>query len=123
MGLALDDVRRLVGGQADPVADAVDEVLAVPGVGDHLAGDAVDVLACDARAHRLERGLLRAPGRSRDLALLGGRFADVDRARRVRAVAVLEAAEVEHDHVAVLDRAVAGLVVRVGAVGARSPRR
>ena len=39
------------------------------------------------------------------------------RARRVRSVAVHEAAEVEHDHVALLDDAGARLVVRVGAVG------
>ena len=50
------------------------------------------------------------------LAFLVRRLAHMDGARSIRAVAVLEAAEVEHDHVAVLDRAVAGLVVRVGAV-------
>ena len=62
-------------------------------------------------------GLLRLPDDLVDLALLVGRLADVDRARGVRAVAVLEAAEVEDDHVAVLDHPLAGLVVRVGAVG------
>ena len=51
-----------------------------------------------------------------DLAFLVGGFSHVDGARGVGAVAVLQAAEVEDDHVAVLDRAVAGLVVRVGAV-------
>jgi hypothetical protein len=54
------------------------------------------------------------------LALLVRRLADVDGPRRVRAVAVPEAAEVEHDHVAVLDLALAELVVRAGAVRARA---
>ena len=118
--LALDHVRRLVGGQADPVADAVDEVLAVAGVGDHLARGAVDLLAGDARADRLEAGLLGAADDLVHLALLVGRLADVHGAGRVGAVAVLDAAEVQHDHVAVLDHPLADLVVRVGAVGARA---
>ena len=105
------------------MADAVDEVLAVAGVGDHLARGAVDLLAGDARAHGLEAGLLRAADDLVDLALLVGRLADVDGAGGVGAVAVLEAAEVEHDHVALLDDPVAHLVVRVGAVRARSRRR
>lgn len=56
------------------------------------------------------------PARCRGPAAPRGGFADVDRAGGVGAVAVLEAAEVEHDHVAPLDGAVTGLVVRVGAV-------
>src|SRR3954469_23801282 len=59
-GLALDHVRRLVRGLADAVPDAVDEVLAVAGVGDDLAGGAVDLLAGDPGAHGLEAGLLGA---------------------------------------------------------------
>src|SRR5207342_3593278 len=55
--------------------------------------------------------------------LLRGRLADVDGARRVRAVPVLGAAEVEHDHVALLDDAIALLVVRVRAVRARGDDR
>ena len=43
--LALDHVRRLVRGQADAVPGAVDEVLAVAGLGDHRARRPVDVLA------------------------------------------------------------------------------
>src|SRR5690348_5278829 len=43
--LAGDHVRRLVGGHADAVAGAVDEVLAVTGLADHLAGHPVDLLA------------------------------------------------------------------------------
>ena len=61
-----------------PWPDAVDEVLAVAGVGDHLARGAVDLLAGDARAHGLEAGLLRAADDLEDLALLVGRLADVD---------------------------------------------
>ena len=43
--VALDDVRVLVLLHADAVTGAVHEVLAVAGVGDDLAGGAVDVLA------------------------------------------------------------------------------
>src|SRR4051812_3128906 len=87
-GLALDHVRRLVRRLADAVADAVDEVLAVAGVGDDLARRAVDVLAGHAGADGLEPGLLRAADDLEHLALLGGGLAaDVHRARRVRAVA------------------------------------
>src|SRR4249919_3295040 len=115
-GFALDHVRRLVGRETDAVAGAVDEPLAVSGFGDDPAGGAVDVLAGGAGANRLECGLLRAAHDVVHLSLLRGRLADVDGARRVRAVPVLGAAEVEHDHVALLDDAIALLVVRVRAV-------
>src|ERR1700742_5392523 len=83
--LALDHVRRLVRRLADPVAGAVDEVLAVAGVGDDLAGRAVDLLAGHAGAHGLEAGLLGPADDLEDLALLGGGLADMHRAGRVRA--------------------------------------
>ena len=118
LAFALDHVRRFVGGQPDPVADAVDEVLPVAGLGDHGACGAIDLLALDARADRLEPRLLRSPHDLVHLAFLVGGLADMNRAGRVRSVAVLEAAEVEHHHVAVLDDPVAHLVVRVRAVGA-----
>src|SRR3954452_325913 len=118
--LPLDHVGRLVRGHPDPVPDAMDEAVAVAGVGDHPARGAVDLLAGHAGAHRLVARLLRAPHHLEDLALLRGRLADVDRARRVGAVAVLEPAEVEHDHVTRLDPPVARLVMRVGAVRARA---
>src|SRR6185436_2689417 len=96
---------------------------AVAGVGDHLARGAVDLLAGYAGPHGLEAGLLGAPDDLVHLALLVGRLADVHAARGVRAVAVLQPAEVEDDHVAVLDPAVTRLVVRVGAVRARADDR
>ena len=116
--LALDHVRRFVRGGADAVAGAVDELLAVPRVGDHLPGGPVDLLARDARPDRLDARLLGLPHDLVHLADLGGRLADADGAAGVRAVAVHQAAEVEDDRVARLDRPVAGLVVRVGAVRA-----
>jgi hypothetical protein len=70
-----------VGGQADAVADAVDEVLAVARVGDHLARRAVDLFAGDPRADGLEAGLLGSPDALEDLALLVGWLADVHGAR------------------------------------------
>ena len=45
LGVAGDDVRLLVRLQADAVAGAVDEVLAVAGGGDDVAGGGVDRLA------------------------------------------------------------------------------
>src|SRR6185312_9256409 len=117
-GLALDHVRRLVDREADAVAGAVDEPLAVPGAGDHAAGGAVDVLAGGAGADRVERGLLGEADDVVHLRLLLGWLADVDGAGRVRPVAVLRAAEVQDDHVALLDDAVALLVVGVRAVRA-----
>src|SRR5690606_24389032 len=116
--LALDHVGRLVRGDADAVPGAVDEVLAVAGVGDDRAGRPVDVLAGGAGAHGAESGLLGGAYEVVDAALLVGGLPDVHGAGGVGAVAVLQAAEVEDDHVAVGDDAVAGLVVRVGAVGA-----
>lgn len=121
--LALDHVRRLVRGDADSVAGAVDEVGAVSGVVDDRAGGAVDLLAGDSRAYRAETGLLGLADEVVDALFVVAGFADVDRARGVGAVAVLEAAEVEDDHVAPLDDAVADLVVRVGSVGARGDDR
>src|SRR4051794_10420032 len=93
IGLALDHVRRLVGPESGAMPDAVDEVLAVAGVGDHLASGAVDPLAGDPGADGLEAGLLGLAHDLVDRALLVGRLADVDGASRVGAIAVLEAAE------------------------------
>ena len=56
--VALDDVRVLVLLHADAVAGAVDEVLAVPGVGDDPPADPVDVLARRADGGRGHAGLL-----------------------------------------------------------------
>ena len=119
--LALDHVRRLVGGDADAVAGAVDELLAVPRVGDDR----------DARPGR-------SPGRPRRGApprtpacwawrtiswtsrISCGGLADAHRAAGVGPVAEHQPAEVEDDAVALLDHPVARLVVRVGAVGSRA---
>ena len=49
-------------------------------------------------------------------AFLGRGLAHVDGPGCVGAVAVLQPAEIEHDHVALPNRAVAGLVMRVRAV-------
>ena len=115
-GLPLDHVRRLVAHQPDPVAGAVDEPVAVAGVGDQPPRGAIDLLARRPRAHCLEPRRVGARDHVVDLALLGGRLADVDGAGDVGGVAALDAAEVEHDHVALLDLSTRDLVVGVGAV-------
>ena len=106
--------------QADSVPGPVDEPLAVARIGDHPAGGAVDLLARDPGPHGLEAGLLGALDDLVHVALLVGRLAHVHRARRVRAVTVHDPAEVEDDHVALLDHARSELVVRVGAVRPRA---
>ena len=100
------------------MACAVDEVLAIAGVGDHLAGHAVDLLAGDPGLDRLEGRLLGLAHDLEHLAFLLGGLTDVDRPGGIGSVAVLDAAEVQDDHVAVLDGPLTDLVVGVGAVGA-----
>ena len=78
---------------------------------------AVDLLAGDARPTASKPACWALANDVVDLAFLVGRVADVDGARGVGAVAVHEPAEVQHDHVAVLDHPLPRLVVRVGPVG------
>jgi hypothetical protein len=99
------------------MAGAVDELLAAARLGDDGARRAVDLLAGDVGPHGLEYGLLGGPHDLEHLALLGDGRAHVNGAGRVGAVAIVEAAEVEHDHVAFLDRPLACLVMRVRAGG------
>ena len=87
--VARDDVRLLVRLQADAVAGAVDEVLAVAGRGDDVAGGGVDRLGGDAGPYGVARrraGRAAAPRSSR--ANVGGRLADGVGAGGVGAVAV-----------------------------------
>ena len=51
--------RRLVDIEPDAVAEAVAEVIAMPGGGDQVAGDRVDLAALETRPDRRERRLLR----------------------------------------------------------------
>ncbi len=118
--LALDHVWRLVRRDADAVPGAVDEGLAVSRVGDDGSGGAVDVLAGRAGTNRVDSGLLGLADDLVNLADLVRRLADAHGAGGVGPVAVLEPAEVEHHRIPDLDHPVAGLVVRVGAVGAGS---
>ena len=80
LGLSLDHVGRLVRGHADAVPRAVQELLAVAGLGDDAPTGAVDLLTGHARPDGLETGLLGSANDVVDLALLFGWFADVDRA-------------------------------------------
>ena len=79
LGFALHHVRRLMGCQPDPVPDAVDEVFAVAGVGNHRPGCTVDLLAFHARPHGLESRLLGLPDDVVNLAFLGGGLANMHR--------------------------------------------
>ena len=122
--LALDHVRRLVGGGADAVAGAVDELLAVAGVRDHLARPPGRSPGRRRRAARPRRRPAARGARSRaPRGCCAEGSPDAHGAAGVRAVAVHEATEVEHDRVADLDGPVTGLVVGVGAVRARADDR
>src|SRR6476620_7381552 len=114
--LALDHVRRLVRRDADAVTGAMDELGAVPRLGDDRTRHPVDLLAGHAGPDGVEARLLGGPHDVVHLLHLVARFTDRHRARRVRTVAVPQPPEVQHDRVAGLDHAVAGLVVRIGAV-------
>src|SRR6056297_3882682 len=57
-GVARHDVGILVDVDADAVAGAVDEVLPVAGVGDHLAGSPIDLGGDGARPHGLDGRIL-----------------------------------------------------------------
>src|SRR5262249_29623236 len=87
----LDEIRGLMGGPPDSVAGAVDELLAIPGVGDNGPGDAVDLLARHSRPHGLEGGLLRPPDDVMHLQHVRRRLPDGHRAGRVRPVPVHQA--------------------------------
>src|SRR4051812_42808287 len=91
--LALDHVRRLVGGDADAVAGPVDELFAVARIGDDLTGGPVDVLARHSGSHGLDAGLLGLAHDFVDLADLCGGFTDAHRAAGVRPVAEHQPAE------------------------------
>src|SRR6185437_9630919 len=111
--VALDDVRVLVRLKADTVAGAVDEPLAVAGVGDDPARRPVDALGGDAG---LDADGGRFLGVVEDLEVLREfvrSAADRVGASAVGAVARRHRpADVNHDDVAVLDDPVGDLVVR-----------
>ena len=98
LGVAPDDVGVLVLLQADAVAGAVDEVLAVAGVGDDVAGHAVDPsshgVPTDAAATAAAWASCRTAYSATNSS---GRVAGEHGAGDVRAVAVHRAAEVA-DH-------------------------
>ena len=104
--------------QADPVADPVEEELAVPGVDDDLPGCPVHVLS---RCAGLHGGFSRCLGLPDDLVhllllLRGG--AGKEGPGSVGAVGLVPSAEVEDDHVVFFDDPPVAAVVWHGSVGA-----
>src|SRR5580658_10307374 len=120
LAVAGHDVRVLVYLQADPVTGAVEERLAVAGLGDRLAGGRVYRLGGDARP---DGGACRLLGALQDLVVgreFGRRLTDRVGAGAVRAVTRgHHAADVHHHGVAGLQDPVRYLVVRAGRVGPR----
>src|SRR5579875_2474884 len=114
---AVPDQRRLVHLEADAVAEAVLEMLAVPGVTDHVPGGGVHVRDVGTRPGGLDAGPLRGRDKLVDLALPACGLAERDGAGHVRVVAAVGGAEVHRDQVAAAQRPVGRGVMRDGAVG------
>ena len=121
--VALDDVRVLVCLDADAMAGAVDELLAVSGSRDDRASGRVDVLTGRAHGGRLHRRGLCCEQHVVGVTDLGRRLADGHATSDVAAVAVERSAEVaEHDLVAANDPR-ARVVVRARRVLTRGDDR
>ena len=109
--------------QTDAVTEAVAEGVAVTGLLDDAAAGRVHVpaghtglAARDACELRIQHGVV-------DETHFIGHMIDRDRARHVRAVAVIDAAEVHRDEIACLDGLFGGHAVRFGAVRTRNNDR
>ena len=98
------------------VAQAVLEMLAVPGVADHVARRGVHVPDVGARPRGLDPGPLRGRDQLVDLPLPAGGLAQRDGAGHVGVVAAVAGAEVHRDQVTAAQRPVGRRVVRDRAV-------
>ncbi len=116
--VASHDVGVLVLLESDPVAGAVDEVLAVAPLGDDAPGHRIHVLARGADHGGVDGGSLGLLEDQVEVAQLGGWFAGVHAAGDVGAVAVGHgASEVAQDDLPGPDHPGPGIVVRAGGVG------
>src|SRR6185437_14451048 len=115
----LDHVRRLVSGDSDPMTGAMNELLAVSRLRDHLPGGPVNFLATHAGPYRIDTGLLRLPNDLVDLTNLRSWFSDANRARGIGPIAVSEPTKVQDDRVTGLDHPVPRLMMRIGPIGTR----
>ncbi len=113
------DVGWLVDVQADAVAGAVEKAVAVPRVGNNIAGGTVHRPGGNAGFDRLDGSLLGLADDAVNLAEPVGWVTPDVRAGLVAGVAVHPAAEVQNDRVAPLYPSVVVSVVGVGAVGSR----
>src|SRR5690606_40409722 len=101
-------------------AAAVDEVPAVAGVRDHLAGSGIDLLRLYARPGRLQRRLDRALHDRVHLAVALGRAPDHGHAGDVARKAGLAGPDVDDDRISLSELALAALMVWERAVRARA---
>ena len=93
--VALDKVGLLVNFEPKAVPDAVQERLAVTGIGDHLARSPVEFLQRHARLDRLERRLVGLQHDLVDTPVFLGRRTDVHGPGHIRVVAIQFPAPVE----------------------------
>ena len=102
---------------ADAVAGAVAEVLAVARLRDHVAAGLVEVEGRDVRTDIVETRLLRFPDGLIDVDHLFGRLADREGAGGVGMVVLVQGAEVDRDEVTGLDEFLTGHAVGLRGVG------
>src|SRR5688500_16589411 len=95
----LDHVGRLVRGYSDPVAGAMNELLAIACVPDNTPGRSVDLLATHTWSHRFDAGLLCEPHDLVHFATLRGWFPDADSAGGVRPIAIPDTSEAQHNRI------------------------
>ncbi len=81
--LAFDHVRRLVSGQSDAVARAMNELLAEASIRDDPSGRPIDLLTAHSGTNRIDTGLLCKPHHLMDLPDLRSRFPHADRTRGI----------------------------------------
>src|SRR5438105_2567228 len=109
---ALGQAGALVDLDADPVPEAVAEMLAVAPSVDHRPCHGVDLATAGARLHRLDTGELGAEHQLVDVPRLRPGLPRRERPRAVRAVAVELGAPVDNDQLAFADRNVSRPGVR-----------
>ena len=107
-------------GNSDPMASAMDELLAVASLNDDAPGCPVDLLTTHTGTHRFNTSLLRKSYDLVHLENLRTRLPYANSPGDVRPVAKPQAAEIQDNRVPGPDQAIPCLVVRLRSIGTRS---
>src|SRR6478736_8578520 len=114
--LGRSEPRLLVDLEADPVTQAVDEVVPVPRLRDDGPRRGIHLDAGYTRSNHVDRSLLRLADDVVHLLELCRGLTERDRAGHVGVIALDERTEIELDHVALLEHTMPGLVMGLGRV-------